>query len=201
MQNQTFFKKTAKAQYPKFLYFGCSDARIAANQLLGLAPGEVFVHRNLGNCVPAGDLNSLSVLEFALDGLGIQHVIVGGHYDCGAVKAAMRNHDHGLMENWFRNIRDVYRLHKDTIDALTDPEAKHRKLVELNVMEQCVNLYKTSVVQRKRKELSENGNDIYPQVHAIVFDPATGLMKELPLGEYYEKTMGEVNHIYSLYDL
>ena len=195
-----FFNELAKGQNPKLLYFGCSDARIAADTLLGLNPGEVFVHRNLGNCVPGNDLNSLSVLEYAVSVLDVQDIIVGGHYDCGAIRAAMSRKEHGLMENWFRGIRDVYRLHVKELDAIKDLEQRHRRFVELNVMEQCLNLFKTSVVQEKRLKTYQNESipHSYPKIHGVTFDPANGLLKRLPLD--FKATIRDIKHVYDLYD-
>lgn len=197
-----FFSALAHGQKPEYLYFGCSDARIAANSLLGLKPGEVFVHRNLGNQCPVNDMNSLSVLEYAVNGLNIKNIIVGGHYNCGAVMAAMTNKHHGhIMENWFRMIRDVYRYHMEEINSIQDPVQQHRKLVELNVVEQCLNLYKTNIVQLKRKETYENPKIgvAYPRIYGIVFDPATGLMEQLPIN--FKDILGKYRHIYDLYDV
>ena len=199
-KDPNFFNELAKGQQPKFLYFGCSDSRIAADTLLGLKPGEVFVHRNLGNCVPGNDLNALSVLEYAVGVLGVEHIIVGGHYDCGAVRAAMSNKCHGLMENWFRGIRDVYRLHLDELDAITDPEDRHRRFVELNVKEQCLNLFKTSVVQAKRLQTYHDDTIrfSYPRIHGVTFDPANGLLNRLPLD--FKKAISDLQHVYDLFD-
>ena len=152
-EDPDFFKNLgAKKILPKYLYFGCSDARVPVNQILGLDPGEVFVHRNIGNLVPVNDLNALSVLEFAVTHLDIKDIIVAGHYDCGAVRAATSKQDMGMLENWLRLIRDVYRLHNDHLDHIDDEEERHFRLVELNVMEQCINLFKTGVIQRKRNQ-------------------------------------------------
>jgi len=150
-----FFKKLVKPQTPKFLYFGCADSRVLANEILGLGAGELFVHRNVGNLVPGNDLNALSVLEYAVTHLGVTDIVVTGHYDCGAVRASVRRQDLGLLENWLRLIRDVYRIHKDYLDLIEDEEERHLKLVELNVIEQCNNIYKTGPVQRKRMEVTE----------------------------------------------
>ena len=198
-KDPNFFNEISP-QKPKFLYFGCSDARIAADTLLGLKPGEVFVHRNLGNCVPGNDLNALSVLEFAVSVLDVKHIIVGGHYDCGAVRAAMSNKEHGLMENWFRGIRDVYRLHCEELDAIEDLETRHRRFVELNVLEQCLTLFKTSVVQAKRLKTYQDETIpfSYPKIHGVTFDPANGLLKRLPLD--FKKLIREYQHVYDLYD-
>ena len=199
-KDPNFFNELAKGQQPKFLYFGCSDSRIAADTLLGLKPGEVFVHRNLGNCVPGNDLNALSVLEYAVGVLDVEHIIVGGHYDCGAVRAAMSRKEHGLMENWFRGIRDVYRLHLEELDAIEDLEQRHRRFVELNVKEQCLNLFKTNVVQAKRLKTyhDESIPFSYPRIHGVTFDPANGLLKRLPLD--FKKIIKELQHVYDLHE-
>jgi len=155
VEDPEFFKKLVKPQTPRFLYFGCADSRVLANEMLGLGAGELFVHRNVGNLVPGNDLNALSVLEYAVTHLGVTDIVVTGHYDCGAVRASTSRQDLGLLENWLRLIRDVYRTHKDHLDLIEDKEERHQQLVELNVIEQCVNLYKTGVVQRKRMEVKE----------------------------------------------
>jgi len=202
-----FLEKLTNPQRPKFLYFGCSDSRVPANQVLGLGPGEVFVHRNVGNLVPGNDLNALSVLEFAVNHLKVTDIIVTGHYDCGAIRASTKRQDLGLLENWLRQIRDVYRLHKETLDAIRDDEAKHLTLVELNVVEQCLNLYKTGVVQRRRNEVREemkkanphvkiDQDDIFPRIHGLVFNPADGILKKLPVD--FKKRIGSLDHIYGL---
>lgn len=200
-KDPAFFDKLGAGQAPKYLYFGCSDSRVPANEILGLDPGEVFVHRNLGNCVGGQDLNALSVLEYAVEHLDVKHIIVTGHYDCGAVKAAASKQDLGLMENWFRMIRDVYRLHQSQLDMEPDDEARHRKLVELNVVEQCLNLYKTGVVQRKRLKTYEDERVeyAYPRIHALVFDPNDGILKKLPID--FRRTVAQHSHIYDLYSL
>lgn len=191
----TFFKRLAVKQEPKYLYFGCSDSRVPSNHILGLGPGEVFVHRNIGNQIPGNDLNSLSVLEYAVKHLGVTDIIVTGHYDCGAVRAATSKQDLGMLENWLRLIRDVYRLHKDHLDHISDPEERHRRLVELNVVEQCLNLYKTGVVQRRQIETRPSG-EMVPRIHGTVFDQSTGLLRHLKVD--FEKRIGNLNHIYSL---
>jgi len=154
-EDPDFFKKLVKPQTPKFLYFGCADSRVLANEILGLGAGELFVHRNVGNLVPGNDLNALCVLEYAVTHLGVTDIIVTGHYDCGAVRASVRRQDLGLLENWLRQIRDVYRLHKDHLDQIEDEEERHLQLVELNVIEQGLNVFKTGPVQRKRLEVKE----------------------------------------------
>jgi carbonic anhydrase len=198
-----FFTKLGSGQAPKYLYIGCSDSRVPANEILGLPAGDVFVHRNVGNLVVGTDLNVLSVLEYAVDHLDVKHIIVTGHYDCGAVKAAVETQDLGLVENWLRNIRDVYRLHFSELDLLDNTETKHRRLVELNVIEQCLNIYKTGVVQRKRmKTFNEaqegvGDNHAYPRIHGMVFDPGDGLLKKLPVS-FRQEIQGK-EHIYNLY--
>lgn len=181
-------------------YIGCSDSRVPANEILGLKPGEVFVHRNVGNLVIGSDLNVLSAVEFAVQFLEVKHIIVTGHYDCGAVHAALKHHDLGLLENWIRHIRDVYRIHHDDLDMIASEKMKHRRLVELSVVEQCVNLFKTGVVQRKRKEYIEahpNSPNTYPMVHGMVFDPKDGRLKKLPVN--FQGMVRNYQHIYNLY--
>lgn len=196
----TFFNELAKGQSPKYLYIGCSDSRVPATQILGLKPGELFVHRNIGNMVPGNDLNALSVLEYAVEHLKVQHIIVAGHYDCGAVRAASKTQDLGMIENWLRGIRDVHRLHCAELDAIEDEEKQHRRLVELNVVEQCLNLYKTAVVQRQRLKthLDPAAPFAYPRIHAVAFDPADGLMQKLKID--FKSTIDNYKHVYDLYD-
>lgn len=197
-----FFKRIGDKQAPKYLYIGCSDSRVPANEILGLLPGEVFVHRNVGNLVVGSDLNVLSAVEFAVEHLKVEHIIVAGHYDCGAVRASMAQQDLGLLENWIRNIRDVYRMHHNSLDMIDDDELRHRRLVELSVVEQCVTLFKTGVVQRKRKEYRENhktqrGDPVYPKIHGMVFDPKVGILKKLPVN--FSSIVRNYQHIYNLY--
>eukprot|EP00602_Paraphysomonas_sp_CaronLab_P008211 CAMPEP_0185020064 /NCGR_PEP_ID=MMETSP1103-20130426/2649_1 /TAXON_ID=36769 /ORGANISM="Paraphysomonas bandaiensis, Strain Caron Lab Isolate" /LENGTH=325 /DNA_ID=CAMNT_0027550717 /DNA_START=40 /DNA_END=1017 /DNA_ORIENTATION=- len=193
-----FFKKIGAKQVPKYLYIGCSDSRVPANQILGLGPGEVFVHRNVGNLVIGSDLNVLSVVEFAVNVLEVQHIIVTGHYDCGAVRAAMTTQDLGLLENWIRHIRDVHRMHHSSMDMISDDELRHKRLVELSVIEQCVNLFKIAAVQKKRKEYyGKKGSPVFPKVHAMVFDPKVGLLKKLPVN--FKNIIRNYQHIYNLY--
>lgn len=194
-----FFEKIGGKQVPKYLYIGCSDSRVPANEILGLGPGEVFVHRNVGNLVIGSDLSVLSVIEFAVKVLDVKHILVTGHYDCGAVRASTTRHqDLGLLENWIRNIRDTHRIHKDVIDALPTEEDKHKCLVELSAIEQCYTVFKVGAVQQRRKEtsLASGGKDVYPQVTAMVFDPKVGLLKKLPID--FEKSISRYRHIYDL---
>ena len=184
-KNPGLFEGLAEGQHPKYLYFGCSDSRISPELMLGLKPGEMFVHRNVGNCVLGNDLGALAALEFALGKLGIQEIIVAGHYDCGAVRAAMSRKDYGLVSHWIRSIKDVYRLHREELDAIKDLEHRHRRFVELNVQEQCLNLYKTSIFQTKK-----------PTIYAVTFDPANGLMKEVKFET--NKDITAVHHVYNI---
>jgi len=167
------------------LIAGCADARVPANEIMGLDAGEVFVLRNVANLVVNTDFNLMSALQYAVNVLKVSHIIVCGHYDCGGVRASTKNVDHiAPLENWLRNIRDVYRLHRKELDAVTDPEARHRRLVEINVIEQCVNLYKTGAVQRRRIETFKEGTEYtMPRIHPCVFDPATGLLTQLDVSE------------------
>jgi len=202
----SFFSRIGGPQKPTYMYIGCSDSRVPANQILGLGPGEVFVHRNVGNQVVGNDLNVLSGIEFAVDVLDIKHIIVTGHYGCGACYAATQSgRDLGLLENWLRSLRDIYRNHHTTLDSIQDPEERHRKFVEVSVVEQCLNLYKTGIVQKKRKETHqrakdgevEGGRGAYPRIHAMVFDPAVGLLKKLPID--FKTSVQQFRHIYDLY--
>eukprot|EP00595_Chromulina_sp_UTEXLB2642_P000731 CAMPEP_0196764580 /NCGR_PEP_ID=MMETSP1095-20130614/6464_1 /TAXON_ID=96789 ORGANISM="Chromulina nebulosa, Strain UTEXLB2642" /NCGR_SAMPLE_ID=MMETSP1095 /ASSEMBLY_ACC=CAM_ASM_000446 /LENGTH=260 /DNA_ID=CAMNT_0042120559 /DNA_START=42 /DNA_END=824 /DNA_ORIENTATION=- len=195
--NPDYFAKLGQPQKPQYLYFGCSDSRVPANEILGLGPGEVFVHRNVGNLVPGNDLNALSVLEFAVDHLGVSDIIVTGHYNCGAVKAATATQDLGMLENWLRLIRDVYRLHRDFLDRIPNEQDRHRKLVELNVIEQCINIFKTGVVQRKRiQSKKEPGSKVVPRIHGLVFDTSEGILHRLDVD--YSR-VGSLEAIYGLY--
>ena len=135
-----YFEKLADGQTPEFLYIGCSDSRVSAEDLMGLEPGQVFVHRNIANMVPNTDLNSMSVINYAVASLKVNHIVVCGHYGCGGVLAAMQQADLGILNPWLRNIRDVFRLHRNELDAIEDEDQKYRRLVELNVQEQCINV-------------------------------------------------------------
>ncbi|RYE06843.1 MAG: carbonic anhydrase, partial [Sphingobacteriales bacterium] len=165
--NEHYFDDLAKGQSPELLYIGCSDSRVTAEDLMGLQPGEAFVHRNIANLVNNVDLSVMSVLNYAVRHLKVNHVVVCGHYNCGGVKAAMQSADMGLLNPWLRNIRDVYRLHKEELNAITDTEKRYERLVELNVQEQCVNLMKTAAVQEAYIQRGLT-------VHGWVFDIHTG---------------------------
>lgn len=189
-KNADFLEKLSSDQTPEYLYIGCSDSRVPANDIMGLEPGEVFVHRNVANLVVSIDLNVMSVINYAVRNLKVKHVIVCGHYNCGGVKAAMLPTDMGILNPWLRNIRDVYRLHEAELDAISDEHAKYNRLVELNVVEQCLNVLKTAAVQ---EEYIESG---FPRVHGWVFDLKTGLLKDLKFD--FE---GSLKKIQKLYDL
>jgi carbonic anhydrase len=184
-----YFENLSRGQDPDILYIGCSDSRVTAEELMGVKPGDVFVHRNIANMVPNTDLNVLSVIDFAVLHLKVEHIVVCGHYYCGGVKAAMQSADLGRLNSWLRNIRDVYRLHKDELNHITDDENRYRRLVELNVEEQCINVIKTAVVQRayqKRKI----------EVHGWVFDIHSGKLIDLQID--FRKVMEDVMEIYRL---
>ncbi|KAJ1446054.1 carbonic anhydrase [Pelagophyceae sp. CCMP2097] len=195
-----FFKKLAKGQSPSFLYIGCSDSRVAVTEIIGVELGELFVHRNVANLVVSTDLNLLSVLTYAVAHLDVKHILVTGHFDCGGIRAAMRNEELGVLDGWLQNIRDVYRLHKTELNAIKDDEQRHRRLVELNVIEQCLNLYKTNVVQRRRLETHSDPDQpvAYPRIHGLVFDPADGILHKLPID--FKQHIGDLSSIYDLFD-
>ena len=169
-----YFKRLASIQTPKFLFIGCSDSRVPANEITGTQPGEIFVHRNIANLVVHTDVNLLSVLTYAVNHLKVEHVIVCGHYGCGGVKAAMTKKDFKQVLNmWLRNIKDVYRLHSPELEAIEDTELRSNRLVELNVQEQLSHLAKTSIIQRAWKERG------FPHLHGWVYGLENGLIKPL----------------------
>ncbi len=184
-----YFTELGKGQSPKILYIGCSDSRVSAEELMGLQPGEVFVHRNIANMVPNTDLNVMSVINYAVSHLEVQHVVVCGHYSCGGVKAAMQSKDLGILNPWLRNIRDVYRLHKKELDGIECEDEKYDRLVELNVQEQCVNILKTSDVQKAFKKRSIT-------VHGWVWDIHTGKLIDLKIN--FSKILDDIMEIYRL---
>ena len=184
-----YFENLSESQTPEFLWIGCADSRVPADQVTGTQPGEIFVHRNVANLVLHNDMNMLSVLQYAVEVLKVKHILVVGHYQCGGVKAAMTNKDYGLINKWLRNIKDVYVKHHSELDAIDDEEKKFDKLVELNVVEQVYNLAKTTIVQRAWTK-GEN----YPQLHGWVLDLHTGLMKSI-----IEIAPGETDKIEEIY--
>jgi carbonic anhydrase len=172
-QHPDFFLKLAKQQSPEYLWIGCSDSRVPANQIIGLLPGEIFVHRNIANLVVHTDLNCLSVIQYAVDVLKIKHIIVCGHYGCGGIKAAWENKEHGLIDNWLLNIKDIYRYHQETIDALSNEAEKISLLCELNVAEQVANVCHTTIVQNAWK----NGQEL--AVHGWIYSIEDGILRDL----------------------
>lgn len=189
-KDKDFLKKLSLDQNPDYLYIGCSDSRIPANEIMGLEPGDVFVHRNIANLVCSTDLNVLSVVNYAVVHLDVKHIIVCGHYGCGGVKAAMQSKNLGILNPWLRNIRDVYRIHKDELKSIKDEQARYDRLVELNVQEQCINIIKIANVQEAYIEKK------YPVVHGWVFDLHTGRIKDLNLN--FKEILKDVQEIYDL---
>ncbi|MFT4153014.1 carbonic anhydrase [Parafilimonas sp.] len=187
-----YFNRLAKLQTPEFLWIGCSDSRVPADKITGTQPGEIFVHRNIANLVIHTDVNLLSVLDFAVNHLKVNHVIVCGHYGCGGVKAAMTNHsyDH-LLNMWLRNIKDVYRLYQQELESIADEEARTDRLVELNVKEQVMKLAKTSIIQRAWKYGKR------PVLHGWVYGLKDGIIKTL----FDMQPGAEMNNIYKYDDL
>lgn len=184
-----YFENLSKGQSPEFLYIGCSDSRVTAEDIMGVQPGEVFVHRNIANLVNSVDLNVMSVLNYAVRHLKVQHVVVCGHYYCGGVKAAMQSADLGILNPWLRNIRDVYRLHAAELNAIADEDARYNRLIELNVQEQCVNLIKTAAIQQAHKERGL-------LVHGWVFDVKSGKLIDLKID--FPKIMASIMEIYRI---
>ncbi len=182
-----YFSRLSHLQEPEFLWIGCSDSRVPANEITGTDPGEIFVHRNIANMVVHTDLNMLSVLEYSVNVLKVKHVIVCGHYGCGGVKAAMTRHSVGIINKWLRNIKDVYRFHQEEVESIADEELRTNRLVELNVQEQVMNLAKTSIIQRAWKE------DRRPHLHGWVYSLTDGIIK--PVTEMPPNT-----HIDPLYE-
>jgi len=184
-----YFRNLSQGQRPKVLYIGCSDSRVTAEELMGTKPGEVFVHRNIANMVPNTDLSAMSVINYAVSHLKVNHIVVCGHYYCNGVKAAMQSADMGILNPWLRNIRDVYRLHKAELDLITDEELKYKRLVELNVQEQCVNIIKTSDVQKAYQDRDFT-------VHGWVFDIHTGKLIDLKID--FDSILKEIMEIYRI---
>jgi carbonic anhydrase len=181
-----YFDKLAAGQEPDVLWIGCSDSRVPANEVTNTKPGQVFVHRNIANVCVHSDMNMLSVLDYAVNVLKVKHVIVSGHYGCGGIAAALSNQQFGLIDNWLRHIKDVYRLHSHELDRISDETLKVNRLVELNVIEQVYNLCKTTIVQnawREREDL---------EIHGWVIDISTGLVKDLQVTVKSSKKLGEI---------
>lgn len=188
-EDDCYFEKLGEGQHPELLFIGCSDSRVTAEELMGLGPGDVFVHRNIANMVIGTDLNAMSVVEYAVTHLKVKHVVVCGHYGCGGVKAAMQPADLGILNPWLRNIRDVYRLHNEELNAIENEERKYERLIELNTQEQCVNLIKTAAVQ---KAVRSRGL----KVHGWVFDVCEGKLIDLKID--FESILDDIREIYHL---
>lgn len=184
-----YFEDLSKGQNPEILYIGCSDSRVTAEELMGVNPGDVFVHRNIANMVPNTDLSSMSVIEYAVGYLKVNLIVICGHYYCGGVKAAMQPADLGILNPWLRNIRDVYRLHEKELNSIENEEAKYKRLVELNVQEQCINVIKTAAVQQANRERNI-------AVHGWVFDIHSGKLIDLKID--FESILEEIMEIYRL---
>lgn len=184
-----YFKNLSNGQNPDILYIGCSDSRVTAEEIMGVKPGDVFVMRNISNMVSNLDLSAMSVINYAVSVLHVKHIVICGHYGCGGVKAAMQSEDLGILNPWLRNIRDVYRLHREELNNLPDEEQKYRRLVELNVQEQCVNVIKTADVQLavRKGELA---------IHGWVMDMSTGELIDLKID--FEKVLEGIMEIYHL---
>lgn len=172
-KNPNFFKSLVEQQTPEVLWIGCSDSRVPANEITRTQPGDIFVHRNIANMVVHSDMNLLSVLDYSVNILKVKHVIVCGHYGCGGVKAAMGNGQNGLVDNWLRHIKDVYRIYSHELEEIQDEQARFERFVELNVIEQVFNVSKTSIIQNNWKDRN------YPIIHGWVYSLETGLIKDL----------------------
>ena len=185
-----YFDKLSKGQHPEFLYIGCSDSRVTAEELMGVQPGEVFIHRNVANLVVSTDNNLNAVVQYAVEHLKVKYIIICGHYECGGVKAAMNPSDMGQLNSWLQTLRDVYRFHQKELDSITDNQKRFDRLVELNVREQCINIIKIDHVQRSWYKTG------FPQIFGWVFDVRTG--KIIDLGLEMEKEFASIRSIYDL---
>jgi len=182
-----YFHTLSQGQHPKFLWIGCSDSRVPDNEVTGCSPGEMFVHRNVANIVDHTDMNILSVIQYAVEVLKIRHIIVCGHYGCGGVKAAMANQHNGLIDNWLRDIKDVYRLHKAELESM-ETDKRFDRLVEFNVIENAYNVAKTSVVQLAWK------NKMPLSIHGWVFNLRDGLLRDLGITVSENATLDKIYH-------
>jgi carbonic anhydrase len=185
-----YFEKLAKGQNPEYLYIGCADSRVTAEELMGAEPGEIFVHRNIANLVITTDNNVNAVVQYAVEFLKVKRIIVCGHYECGGVKAAMNPSDMGQLNSWLQTLRDVYRFHRDELDGIDETQKRFDRLVELNVLEQCLNVIKIDHVQRSWYATG------FPSIHGWVFDVRTG--KLIDLGLDMVKEFAEIRSIYDL---
>ena len=194
-QDPEFFNRLAQGQSPEILWIGCSDSRVPANEITGTQPGDIFVHRNIANMVVHSDMNMLSVLAYAVEVLKVRHIIVCGHYGCGGVEAAMAGKQFGLIDNWLRHIKDVYRYHHHELDAIQDPTARKRRFVEVNVMEQVHDLGKTSIVQNawmKTQPLN---------IHGWVYDVKDGIIRDLGVTFTCAKDLHPVYHLENTFSI
>jgi len=187
-EDPEFFKRLADGQQPRYLFIGCSDSRVPASGITGTGPGEMFVHRNIANLVVHTDMNLLSVLQYAVEVLGVQDILVCGHYGCGGIAAAASHKQYGLIDNWLVNIRDVVRLHETELLRIPDETQRLRRLVELNVTEQVRNLAKTNIIQNALR------GDNPPRLHGLVYDIADGVLKDLNVDG--ETVTHDLAHIY-----
>ena len=187
--DENYFNNLAKGQTPEILYIGCSDSRVTAEDFMGLMPGEAFIHRNIANLVNNVDLNVMSVINYAVRHLKVNHIVICGHYNCGGVKAAMQSVDLGILNPWLRNIRDVYRIHMAELNAISNLDARYNRLVELNVQEQCLNVIKTAAVQEAYAERKIS-------VHGWVFDIETGRLIDLKID--FPALLKNIQEIYNL---
>lgn len=188
-EDPEYFQKLAKGQKPPLLWIGCSDSRVPANEVIGAQPGEVFVHRNIANMVVHSDMNMLSVLDYSVNVLKVKHVIVCGHYGCGGVKAAMGNDSIGIIDNWIRHIKDVYRHHRSHLDSIKDETERFNTFVEVNVKEQVMDLAKTSIVQNAWR----NGQELY--LHGWVYGLDTGIVKDLQVNYANNNDLDKVDRL------
>ena len=187
--DKNYFEKLSEGQSPEFLYVGCSDSRVSAEELMGLQPGQVFVHRNIANMVPNTDLNSMSVINYAVVHLKVNHIVVCGHYGCGGVHAAMQQSDLGILNPWLRNIRDVYRIHRKELNSIINEGERYKRLVELNVQEQCINIIKTAEVQKANSERNL-------KVYGWIFDIHTGTLIDLKID--FDEILKDIKAIYKI---
>ena len=187
-QDPEFFHRLANGQQPRYLFIGCSDSRVPASGITGTGPGEMFVHRNIANMVVHTDMNLLSVLQYAVEVLGVQDILIVGHYGCGGVAAAASNKQYGLIDNWLVNIRDVVRLHETELLRIQDEKQRLRRMVELNVLEQVRNLAKTNIIQNAMR------GDKPPRLHGLVYDIADGVLKDLNVDDH--DVFQGMEHIY-----
>lgn len=189
LHDPQFFERLAKGQSPEVLWIGCSDSRVPANEITGTNPGDIFVHRNIANMVVHSDMNLLSVLDYSVNILKVKHVIVCGHYGCGGVKAAMSNEQFGLVDNWLRHIKDVYRLHNKELDAIADEEQRFNRFAELNVIEQVFDLSKTSIIQNAWRS-----RDL-PMVHGWIYDLKTGIIQDLEVSLHSKSKLPAIYNV------